>query len=276
MEEKKQRSKRHRRRRGRKKQKKGQRFLSNLILICAIAIFAVSAYKLITIGLGYQEGRSEYEEIKDLVVQYEEKQDGTEEKEEKFRVDFDKLMEINADTIGWIRFYPEPSIINYPVVQGKDNDLYLHKTFSANENTLGAIFLDTNCSKEFTDRNSIIYGHRMKDGSMFRKLEDYKDKKFWEENPYFYIYTPDGKEITYHIYSVGVVEDDAETYKLSFSDDSQFQSFIDYTYSTADYDTGVEVTVEDQVVTLSTCTAASDEHRFVVHGVKIGEDYLEE
>jgi len=254
---------------------KGKRFLLNLILVCAIAIFAVSAYKLITIGLGYQEGRSEYDEIKNLVLEYEENKD-QEEEEEKFRVDFDKLLEINEDTIGWIRFSPEPSIISYPVVQGDDNDLYLHKTFSANDNTLGAIFLDVNCDNRFNNRNSIIYGHRMKDGSMFRKLEDYKDKAFWENNPYFYIYTPDGKEITYHIYSVGVVEDDAETYTLSFSDDAQFQSFIDYTYRTADYDTGVEVTVEDQVVTLSTCTAASDEHRFVVHGVKTGETYLEE
>ena len=60
---------------------------------------------------------------------------------EKFRVDFDELMKINKDTVGWIRFYKEPSQINYPVVQGADNDLYLHKTFSANENTLGAILL---------------------------------------------------------------------------------------------------------------------------------------
>ncbi len=89
----------------------------------------------------------------------------------------------------------EPSQINYPVVQGADNDLYLHKTFSANENTLGAIFVDAAASSDFTDKNTIIYGHRMKDGSMFRKLEEYKDEDFWKENPYFYIYTPDGERL---------------------------------------------------------------------------------
>lgn len=261
--------KRKRRRRGTIKKSTAKRIISNLILIVAIIIFIISAYKLIGIGSGYMKGRSEYEEVMNLAVEYE-------EDTEKFRVDFNQLMIMNSDTIGWIRFYPEPSIINYPVVQGNDNDMYLHKTFSANENTLGAIFMDMNCSSDFSDRHSIIYGHRMKDGSMFRKLEDYKDKSFWEENPYFYIYTPDGKEITYHIYSVGVVKDNADTYTLSFADNEDFQTFIDYTLSTADYETGVDVNTDSQIVTLSTCTASSDEHRFVVHGVKIREAYLED
>lgn len=256
--------------RGRRiKKNTGTRIISNIILVCAIIIFCVAGFKLLQIGKGYADGRSEYDDVADLAIEYS-------EEDNKFRVDFDKLLEINPDTIGWIRFYPEPSIINYPLVQGKDNDIYLHKTFSANENTLGTIFLDVNCNPELTDRHSIIYGHRMKDGSMFRKLEDYKEKSFWEENPYFYIYTPDGKEITYQIYSTGVVTDTSDTYLLSLENDKQYQEFIDYTLRTAEYDTGVEITIDDQVVTLSTCTASSDEHRYVVHGVKIREAYLEE
>lgn len=269
MEENK-RKKHHRgRRRRRTKKQKAKLFLSNLVLIAALAIFIISAYKLINIGTGYMEGRGEYEEVMDLAVEYNDEQ-------KKFRVDFDKLMEMNSDTIGWIRFYPEPEIINYPVVQGNDNDLYLHKTFSSNENTLGAIFLDVNCKDDFTGQNSIIYGHRMKDGSMFRKLEEYQEQSFWEENPYFYIYTPDGKEITYHIYSAGIVADNAKTYTVSFTNDAEYQSYVDYTMSTADYDTGIEVTTDDQIITLSTCTSAGDDYRFVVHGVKIREVYLED
>lgn len=252
----------HKRRhhRGRRKKKQKGSILSNLILIAAVIVFCVSAFQLIRIGKGYLDGRSEYEKVADLAVENPDDQ-------EKFRVNFDELMEINADTIGWIRFYPEPSIINYPLVQGDDNDLYLHKTFSANENTLGTIFLDTAADPKLGDRNSIIYGHRMKDGSMFRKLEEYKDKSFWETNPYFYIYTPDGRELTYHIYATGTVLDTSDTYLTGFASDDEFQSFIDYTKSTADYDTGVSVEVDDKVVTLSTCTAASDEYRYVVHGV---------
>lgn len=111
----------------------------------------------------------------------------------------------------------------------------------------------------------------MKDGSMFRHLQDYEDQSFWESNPYFYIYTPDGREITYHIYSVGQVEDTSDTYLTSFASDEDYQAFLDMTKEISLYDTGVEVTTEDTIVTLSTCTSASDEHRFVVRGVKESE-----
>ena len=255
---------------GRRKSRKARRknMILNVILVAAIVVFCVSAFKLLQIGKGYKDGQSEYEKVRDVAIK-------NADDKEKFRVDFDELMKINDDTVGWIRFYKEPSQINYPVVQGEDNDLYLHKTFSANENTLGAIFVDVAASSDFTDKNTIIYGHRMKDGSMFRKLEEYKDKDFWKENPYFYIYTPDGKEITYKIYSVGQVLDTSDTYLTSFAGEEDYQKFLDMTMKEADYDTGVKVTTEDTVVTLSTCTAASDEHRFVVRGVKEKEVELQ-
>lgn len=256
--------------RGRRKSRKARRknMILNVILVAAIVVFCVSAFKLLQIGKGYKDGQSEYEKVRDVAIK-------NADDKEKFRVDFDELMKINKDTVGWIRFYKEPSQINYPVVQGADNDLYLHKTFSANENTLGAIFVDAAASSDFTDKNTIIYGHRMKDGSMFRKLEEYKDKDFWKENPYFYIYTPDGREITYKIYSVGQVLDTSDTYLTSFASDEEYQTFLDMTMKEADYDTGVKVTTDDTVVTLSTCTAASDEHRFVVRGVKEKEVELQ-
>lgn len=256
--------------RGRRKSRKARRknMILNVILVAAIVVFCVSAFKLLQIGKGYKDGQSEYEKVRDVAIK-------NADDKEKFRVDFDELMKINDDTVGWIRFYKEPSQINYPVVQGEDNDLYLHKTFSANENTLGAIFVDAAASSDFTDKNTIIYGHRMKDGSMFRKLEEYKDKDFWKENPYFYIYTPDGKEITYKIYSVGQVLDTSDTYLTSFAGEEDYQKFLDMTMKEADYDTGVKVTTDDTIVTLSTCTAASDEHRFVVRGVKEKEVELQ-
>lgn len=256
--------------RGRRKARKARRknMILNVILVAAIVVFCVSAFKLLQIGKGYKDGQSEYEKVRDVAIK-------NADDKEKFRVDFDELMKINDDTVGWIRFYKEPSQINYPVVQGADNDLYLHKTFSANENTLGAIFVDAAASSDFTDKNTIIYGHRMKDGSMFRKLEEYKDKDFWKENPYFYIYTPDGKEITYKIYSVGQVLDTSDTYLTSFAGEEDYQKFLDMTMKEADYDTGVKVTTDDTIVTLSTCTAASDENRFVVRGVKEKEVELQ-
>lgn len=257
--------------RGRRKKKRGM-LISNIILVIALIVFCVSGFQLLKIGKGYLDGRSEYDKVRKLAVtenkDKSENKDGSEDKGDGFSVDFQKLLKINPDTIAWIRFPQEPSQINYPVVQGKDNSWYLKKTFSANENTLGAIFLNVDNKKDFSDKNSVIYGHRMRDGSMFRHLQDYDTKEFWKSNPYFYIYTVDGRILKYHIYSVGQVVDTSETYQTTFGTDEEYQSFLDMTKSSSLYDTGVEVTTDDTIVTLSTCTSASDNHRFVVRGVK--------
>ena len=196
--------------------------------------------------------------------------------EDKFIVDFEKLAEKNPDVIGWIRFDPQPDVINYPIVQGTDNEEYLHKTFTKNENGLGAIFLNVDNSSDFKDKHSIIFGHRMKDGSMFRHLQDYEKKSFWKKNPHFYIYTPNGRVITYRIYAAGEVLDKSDTYKTDFTDGKAYEAFIDQTRKDALYETGVKVRTADKVVTLSTCTQSSDNHRFVVHGVKEKEETIEE
>lgn len=256
----------------RKKTGRKGRLISNIVFVIAIIVFCISAFQLYRIISGYHEGRKEYDEVREVAVTQEKTEDG----EEQFKVDFDALMEINPDTVGWIRFDPEPSQINYPVVQTTDNSTYLNKTFSANDNTVGAIFVNTYNNPDFNDKNTIIYGHRMNDNSMFHDLAKYEDKSFWEDNPYFYIYTPDGREITYHIYAAGVVTDTSDTYLTEFADDEAYQAFLDYTKEASGYDTGVEVTTEDTVVTLSTCTKASDEHRMVVVGVKEEEKQIEE
>ena len=215
------------------------------------------------------DGRSEYEKVRDLAITQEDSDEG-----DDFSVDFDSLLNINPDTIGWIRFSPEPAEINYPIVQCDDNSTYLTRTFSANENTLGAIFLNTWNHPDFNDRNSIIYGHRMKGGSMFRHLQDYDNREFWESNPYFYIYTPDGRKITYHIYSVGQVEDTSNIYMTEFATDDDYLSYLNLTKQISAYDTGIEVDTGDCIVTLSTCTSAGDNYRFVVLGVKESEEVI--
>lgn len=261
-----------RRRKEERRQKKGG-IISTIVLVVAIAVFCVSGFQLYKIMSGYHKGKAEYDKILEIAV--EEKEPEEEGQEESFRVNFDELLAINPDTVGWIRFSPEPSQISYPVVQGDDNDLYLHKTFSANDNTVGAIFVNVYNNPDFNDRNTIIYGHRMNDNSMFHDLAKYEDKSFWEANPYFYIYTPDGREITYHIYSTGVVKDTSDTYLTEFASDEDYQAFLNMTKDVAAYDTGVEVGTDKVIVTLSTCTKASNDDRFVVRGVKESERKIE-
>ena len=184
---------------------------------------------------------------------------------------FEKLLEMNSDVVGWIRF-DEPSEINYPVVQGRDNEEYLKRTFEANTNKLGTLFVDVNNPGDFSGRNTFIYGHNMKNGSMFAQLLKYKDDSFYKEHPYFYIYTPDGKVRTYEIFSAGVVKDTSDSYIMDYADDAAFQTYIDYIKQQSAYPTSTEVTTASKIVSLSTCTNVRDDERFLVHGVMIKEE----
>ena len=254
--------------RGRKKKKGGSNIVSNIILVIAIVVFVVSAYKLYGIFSEYNKGDKEYQKIQDLVINTDKKDDT---KEETFSVDFEKLLEMNSDVVGWIRF-DEPSEINYPVVQGRDNEEYLKRTFEANTNKLGTLFVDVNNPGDFSGRNTFIYGHNMKNGSMFAQLLKYKDDSFYKEHPYFYIYTPDGKVRTYEIFSAGVLKDTSDSYIMDYADDAAFQTYIDYIKQQSAYPTSAEVTTASKIVSLSTCTNVRDDERFLVHGVMIKEE----
>ena len=111
----------------------------------------------------------------------------------------------------------------------------------------------------------------MKNGTMFGQLRKYKDKSFCEKYPYFYIYTPDGRELTYQIFAVGIVEDTAETYQIFYEDEEAFASYINHIKSVSRYQVDVEVTAQSQIVSLSTCTNVTDSERLVVHGVVVSE-----
>lgn len=247
--------------RGRREKKKVS-IVSLIILVIALAVFAFSAYQLVKIYSGYHKGESEYEDLEKTAVTVDK------EDEDRYRVDFDALRAINPDVIAWIRF-EEPAVISYPVVRGKDNDEYLYKTFKGYDNTVGTIFVNSYNNPDFNDKNTIIYGHYMYNGTMFNELEEYHAEEFWKKHPFFYIYTPDGAEIKYHIYSVGVVKDTSEGYTYQFADDAAFASFVNATKASSLYDTGVEVGPDAQVVTLSTCTKDNNDDRTVVHAVKM-------
>lgn len=228
-------------------------------------MFCFSGFQLFRIFYGYHKGDQEYDNLKEIGISADA---GTGEESTRYTVDFEELWKVNEDIIAWIRF-DEPSIISYPVVQGKDNQEYLDKTISGYPNTYGAIFLNVSNNKDMTDKNSVIYGHRMNSKSMFGKLEEYQDEEFYRSYPYFYIYTPDGKELKYQIFAVGEVNDTSDAYQTVFENDEAFQSFLAFSKEHSFYDTGVEVPSDAKVVTLSTCTKANNEERLIVQGYQV-------
>lgn len=268
-------SKRHR---GRRKKKSQGNLLSNIILVIAIGVFCFAAYNLWEIFSEYRKGSSEYESLQNLVIKYnapEASEEDLPSEEMQFQVDFAALKEINSDVVAWLRF-EEPSVISYPVVLGIDNDKYLTTTFEGKKNAAGTLFIDMVNSGDFSDRNTFIYGHNMKNGAMFGRLREYKSADFYKAHPYFYIYTPDGKESTYQVFSVAIVKDTSDSYTKVFASDEEYADYLQYIKGLSRYDTGVEVDAGSQIVSLSTCTNVRDDERLLVHGVKISEKMIEE
>ena len=236
-----------------------------MVLIAAVCVFVFSLYQLVIMLVPYYTGSKEYDKIRDLAVT-------TDADGKGFSVDFDVLMQENPDTIGWIRF-DEPAVINYPVVKSADNEDYLTKTFTENDNKLGGIFVDYRNSSDFSDRNTFIYGHNMRVGEqMFSQLKNYRDEEYGKKYPYFYIYTPSGEVRTYTIFSAGVVDARSDNYKIEYASDEEFQEYLDLCLESSLYDFGVEVDTDSQIVSLSTCTSVTENERFLVHGVLTSVD----
>lgn len=248
--------------RSKKRQQKRTTFNigSTVVLIAAVCVFVFSLYQLVMTLVPYYTGGQEYDQIRDLAITAEDNGEG-------FSVDFDALLEQNADTVAWIRF-DEPSQINYPVVKSADNTDYLTKTFVANDNKLGAIFMDYRNNSDFSDRNTFIYGHHLNvGGEMFSELLQYEDESFCKEHPNFYIYTPDGKVRMYTIFSAGVVKDTADNYNITYESDEAFTEYLNICKESSNYQVDVELNAQSKIVSLSTCTNVRDDERFLVQGV---------
>ena len=168
-----------------------------LLFVLSIIFLAAGRY-VFRIWEVYHEAEEGYQKLKQYIVEGVDENEVDEGKDqmadsketEKIarKIDFDGLRAINKDIVAWIQI---PGIgVDYPVVQGEDNEYYLHYTFDGKENIAGSIFLDYRNRADFTDRKVILYGHNMQDGSMFSHLAKYQDKDFREEQGRVILYLP--------------------------------------------------------------------------------------
>lgn len=176
--------------------------------------------------------------------------------------DLEALREVNPDVIGWI-WIPDTKI-DYPLLQGEDNNYYLEHTWEGRANGHGSIFLECRNSPDLTDFNTIIYGHNMLNGSMFSQLQDYKKESFWEAHPYVYILTDEGV-FRYEIFSSYAAKVASITYQLSFQQTETREAFISNALEKSNIDTGIVPETTDRFITMSTCTGAGYGSRRVVH-----------
>mgnify|MGYP002626683974 CR=1 FL=1 len=189
-------------------------------------------------------------------------------------IDFEKLQkETNPDIYAWI--YIPDSVIDYPVLQHpSDNTYYLDYNIDGTKGYPGCIYTENYNSKDFTDPVTVMYGHNMKNGTMFAGLHKFEDKDYFDSTKYVYIYTPQ-KLFVYEVFSAFLADDAHILLNNDFYDQKNLQRYIDIGKNLKGMNVnnreGLEVTYENHILTLSTCSTSS-RNRYLVQGVLLNED----
>ena len=259
-----------------------------LIAFCAFQIFETLQERFLS-KQEYSKTREEYvsainnEDRPDKKKAAAEGSEVTEEDEESeypdFNVDIEGLMAKNPDFAAWV--YYKDGGVDYPIVQEQADalDRYLTTTFDGNTNPSGCPFIAYDADISFRYQNTFIYGHNMKDGSIFGTLKKVYHDPSNALDPYFYIWTRDGKVMKYRVFAAYVVEDDSPMYAIPFSDDT-YDKYINEAFSHGVFNTYVAFTKEEReamnkrnpIVTLSTCYgSAGTSKRLLIQGVQIGK-----
>ena len=245
--------------------------LRTVLIIILLLVFAGSLGGLIWNLADREKGRSSYEEAESIAKLSPPPPDaglepGAEIEEDPYfeslaAIDLAALQEVNPDVLGWI-LIPDTEV-SYPLLLGRDNDYYLHRTWNGKSSALGAIFLECRNNESLSDFHTIIYGHRMKNGTMFGSLRNYNQQDYWTAHPYVYIMT--GTSIRrYSIFSAYTASVTGRTYQIDFANDGEKQAFLDEGLSLNVLSTGLTPAVTDQIITLSTCYGNTYATRWVV------------
>ena len=183
-------------------------------------------------------------------------------------IDFQSLTAQYPDIYAWI--YIPGTNVNYPILQREgDNGYYLNHTYEGKSRAEGAIYTENYNEKDFSDPNTLIYGHNMKNGSMFQTLHKYKNKQFFEENSDIYIYQ-EGRILRYKIFAAYVYDARHIMKSFDFNDEYEYRMYLNSILTKKDMssniDTSISVTTEDKIITLSTCNN-NDAQRYLVQAV---------
>ena len=183
-------------------------------------------------------------------------------------MDFQTLKEVNSDVIGWI-VVPDTKL-SYPLVQGTDNQYYLNHTWKKTKNASGAIFMEHRSNQNLSDFNTIIYGHRMGNSTMFGSLAKYKDLSYWEANPIVNVSNEEGS-YSYLIFAAYDTDVTSDTFRIKFENKKEQQDLIDHAVENSVINTGIVPGEGSKILTLSTCIGASvkSDTRWVVQAVRV-------
>ena len=230
-----------------------EKIMERIIAAVLVLLLSISLLFLFRWYSKYKKGTDFYE---DTSGKYTADSDG------EFNVDLEGLQQVNPDIKGWI--YIEGTNISYPLLWSGDDDTYLRHTYTGSYSVLGSILIWEQNNPDFSDKNTLIFGHNTWNGQMFGDLKKYQQQFFYEEHPTICIITLGGTK-KYSIVSAYKTTTASDIYTSSFTDDEQYVSWlkdkVDRSLVKTDKET---VTGSEQTIVLSTCTGHNSSGRFVV------------
>ncbi|MBE6042291.1 MAG: class B sortase [Clostridiales bacterium] len=238
--------------RGRRRRAIIRRAVNKVIILCLLGIAVFAGVKLYHMYIEYSSNQNAYKEISGRA-------NGTDD--DALNVDFNELMKINPDVVGWLRYKGTP--IDYPIVQGRDNSRYLYARFDGSYSDFGTLFADSATEAPFEQFNTIVYGHHMKDGSMFGSLKKLRDPEFCRKHPKMELATPAGN-YDLEIWAFLNQSSDCPVFTNNVSDDEVKEAYIEWISQKAEYTTDADIAGEDQLVVLSTCAYEYNGARYIV------------
>jgi len=231
--------------------------LKTIVLLLAICLLVVSSIKLFEYFNQLNVSTEQTEYLKEQAVSENEKESVP------IEVDFEKLQEENSDIIAWI--YGEDTPLNYPIVQSEDNSYYLRRLTNGKYNIAGTLFADFRNFDDFSDMNTVIYGHNMNNGSMFGFILNYRKQEYYDTHKTAYILTPD-KNFKIHFVAGMTVKSNDKIYNIPMLSEER-EDIIKWITSNSDFVSEREIKESDRLITLSTCSYSFKNARYILVGV---------
>lgn len=245
-----------------------KKIVKRITVFLLIIVLIYSTIKLVSFIVYLNKNTEEYDTlIEDVII--EDINEKENDDDLSSTIDFDKLFSINKDTIGWIQM--NQNKVNYPIVKTKDNSYYLNHSFNKKYNEAGSIFMDYR-NKSFDDQNVVLFGHSLLNGKMFGSLKDvFKDGYFdTTENNYIKIYDTNNELMIYQIFSYYIILKEEYYITTSFKSDDEFNEFIKTIKKRSYKNFKIDVTSDDNLLTLSTCYGSGNtSKRKVIHAKRI-------
>ncbi|MBC1819157.1 class B sortase [Listeria welshimeri] len=236
-------------------------FLGKGLTVVVLGVFLFSGWKIGTELYENNHNRTILDDAKAVYT----KEVTTTHVNGEVRNELKSLQKLNIDMAGWLTI--ADTEIDYPILQSTDNDYYLHHNYKNEKARAGSIFKDYRNTNEFLDKNTIIYGHNMKDGSMFADLRKYLDKDFFKAHPTF-SYESGLTNYKVEIFSVYETTTDFYYIETDFPGKQDFADYLEKVQQQSIYKSNVKVSSKDRIITLSTCDTEKDyeKGRMVIQG----------